>query len=196
MQDKWREVERNLFQRDVSFAPQLHPGPLSHINTLVHSCGRLYHMWMKGNYFSREIWPWCRTRIEKESHRIKWAGTLLFTSLNHPFHPMISKLPCALRPLPGERFPSRPQMKKAGMLSCLSPPASCWMGRGRVGVFGEVRTVPSGHALQSSLIQTQGFKSYFPLALRNVEALLAGNETLLCIRGPASLRPSLRLALR
>jgi len=69
-------------------------------------------------------------------------------------------------------------------------------GRGRVGVFGEVRTVPSGHALQSFLIQTQGFKSYFPLALRNVEALLAGNETLLCIRGPASLRPSLGLALR
>lgn len=48
------EVERNLFLRHVSFAPQLHPGPLSHKNTLVHPCGLLYHMWMKGNYFSRE----------------------------------------------------------------------------------------------------------------------------------------------
>ncbi len=63
------EVERNLFLRHVNFAPQLHPGPLSHIHTLVHPCGWLYHMWMKGNYFSRECWPWCRTRREKESHR-------------------------------------------------------------------------------------------------------------------------------
>lgn len=112
---------------------------------------------------------------ERESQNKSEGGTLLFTSPAHPFHPMISKLRCALCPLPGERFPSQPQMKKAGILSCLSPPASCWKGRGRFRVFGEVRTVPSGHALQSSPIQTQGFKSYFPFALWNVEALLAGN---------------------
>lgn len=42
-------------------------------------------------------------------------------------------------------------------------PASLLLeGGGCVGVFGEVRTVPSGHALHSAPIQTQGFKSYFP----------------------------------
>ncbi len=96
-------------------------------------------------------------------------------------------------PVPCEHFHSRPQMKNAGMLSCPSPPASCWKGRGCVGVFGEVRTVPSGHALQSAPIQTQGFKSYFPFVLWNAETRLAGNETLLCIRGPAALSASLRL---
>lgn len=48
--------------------------------------------------------------------------------LAHPFHPMISKLPCALRPLPGERFPSRPQMKK---LACFPAfPRQPPVGRG------------------------------------------------------------------